>query len=797
MGVSLTGVYGILDGACGGQIIRKGRLVSERDTPTPDDLSHDAQMGRALDEYLKRQAGGGSDSPTQPRAQETLPSGLRETLEFVADLQLPEQLIASLVNRGVLERATNSGYLATFGEYRIISLLGRGGMGIVLKALDGRLRRVVALKILRPEFAGERAALQRFEREAQAAAALQHPNIVTVYTVGEHRGAPFISMEYVDGVNLAELIRMRGSLPPGLTRHILRELMEGLCAAHTCGLTHRDVKSSNILLGGDGLAEISGGTSQIATDETIAADSAPRRDLADWHHPPFPSVRLADFGLARIRSSQTQLTVAGSVLGTPDYMSPEQARGDENVDHRTDLYSAGVVLYEMLTGRTPFKADTPTATIRRILDEEPAHPRTFRKDVDPVLASLATRLLAKNRRDRPASCAEVLRLLDASVPIRPLIRWRYRRRATAALLTLGLFGMLIATWVFVRRPSFQVTDARVDPESSNTVQVRQGDETEWHRLRVFSDLNADALVDAVPVHAATGDLVVVGLRQPLDSAGSVLVALGPGGKELWQTALHTAWDWPDCESRARWWHVKKIVAANLDGRAGDELLAVAQDADNYPTRISTIDPVTGRVQQTFWHAGHILDLRVIPNLLGQGQPGILAWGIDNKLDKFDEDPRPDDLHLSHWDLVPVLMVLDPRELAGVSPPLATRFARLAGAAPHAYALVDRPGGHAVSPVGTSQPNADGPALTDSTRKWQIDHAELTPRQIGPDPGPQIQVQFEATSNDGTRIPIRGVIVDTALNLRALMPAHNADPTGDELVQFQQWWRPVIQDECDL
>jgi len=210
-----------------------------------------------------------------------------------------------------------------------------------------------------------------------------------VHAVGEERGAHYIVMEYVKGGTLADLIRNHGPLTAEMTRDLFSQVLSGLDAAHRVGLIHRDLKPSNILLG-DGLAT---GSAPVVT--ACGGDRS--------------VIKLADFGLALMASGATRMTLPDSVLGTPEYMSPEQARGNDPIDHRADLYSAGVVLYEMLTGTTPFKAEKPSAVVHHILHEEPADPRTIVKGVDANLASLAIRLIAKRPEDRfeAATDAEV------------------------------------------------------------------------------------------------------------------------------------------------------------------------------------------------------------------------------------------------------------------------------------------------------------------------------------------------------------------------------------------------------
>ncbi|NLF13428.1 MAG: ABC transporter substrate-binding protein [Anaerolineaceae bacterium] len=219
------------------------------------------------------------------------------------------------------------------GKYEIRAEVGRGGMGTVYLAHDPLLQRRVALKVLAPHLAGEPDLIERFLREARAAARLKHPNIVTIYDVGQEGSTYYFVMEYVDGPSLARALAQRGPMSPGGALRLLRPLASALDYAHGQELVHRDVKPGNILLD-------------------------PRGEPA-----------LGDFGIARA-AQDSRLTTTGTLVGTPEYMSPEQARGDE-VDHRTDLYSLAIVAYEMLGGRSPFAGTTPHGVLYRQVHEAP------------------------------------------------------------------------------------------------------------------------------------------------------------------------------------------------------------------------------------------------------------------------------------------------------------------------------------------------------------------------------------------------------------------------------------------
>jgi TolB-like protein/Flp pilus assembly protein TadD len=253
-------------------------------------------------------------------------------------------------------------------HYRIVAPIGSGGMGEVFLAEDTRLGRQVALKFLPTNLCADRACRERFAREAQAAAKLDHPNIATVYGVGEHEGRPYFAMQYVDQGSLRMLIDA-GPLEVARALELAGMICEGLAEAHAAGVVHRDIKPGNVLIDTKGRA------------------------------------KLVDFGLARVRGSE-DLTQTGATLGTLGYMAPEQVLG-EPADHRCDIFSTGVVLYEMLTGCSPFMADSAGATVQRILNSQPEPLSQVRPEVSPGLQRILDGALAKDPAQRPASIAQL------------------------------------------------------------------------------------------------------------------------------------------------------------------------------------------------------------------------------------------------------------------------------------------------------------------------------------------------------------------------------------------------------
>jgi serine/threonine-protein kinase len=254
------------------------------------------------------------------------------------------------------------------GRYRIQRKLGAGGMADVYLAEDQELGRRVAIKILNGRHANDDQFIERFRREAKNAAALNHPNIVSIYDRGEAEDTYYIAMEYLDGRTLKELIVSRGAAPINVAIEYARQILSALRFAHRHGIVHRDIKPHNVLVDGEG------------------------------------RVKVTDFGIARAGTSQ--MTETGSIVGTAQYLSPEQARGGE-VDPRSDLYSLGVVLYELLTGKTPFEGETPVEIAMKHLSNAPKPPSKLRSDIPPELDMVVLRALAKNPDDRYQSADEM------------------------------------------------------------------------------------------------------------------------------------------------------------------------------------------------------------------------------------------------------------------------------------------------------------------------------------------------------------------------------------------------------
>jgi serine/threonine protein kinase len=284
------------------------------------------------------------------------------------------------------------GSLGRLDHYEVLAVVGSGGMGVVLKARDTSLQRVVAIKMLAPQLAASGTARKRFVREAQAAAAVRDEHVVSIYAVQGTGPAPYLVMEYIDGVTLEERIKRRGPVELKELLRIGLQIAEGLAAAHKHGLVHRDVKPTNILL-----------------------ENGVER------------VKITDFGLARA-VDDASLTQSGVIAGTPSFMSPEQAEGRQ-IDQRSDLFSLGSVLYAMCTGHAPFRAPTTMAVLKRVCEDSPRPIRETNPDIPGWLSAIVARLHAKRPEDRFQSAKEVAELLGGRLaqlqqPVTPLVAAR-------------------------------------------------------------------------------------------------------------------------------------------------------------------------------------------------------------------------------------------------------------------------------------------------------------------------------------------------------------------------------------
>lgn len=271
----------------------------------------------------------------------------------------------------------------TFGPYEIVETVGVGGMGVVYRAIDTALHRTVALKILRDDLRAQPHIVARFQREAEATAALDHPNIVHIYSVGSVGRIPYISMEFVEGQTLGEMIRDHGRLPWPEALRMGRQIAEALGCAHAAHIIHRDIKPGNILVDTQG------------------------------------RVKVTDFGIAKIMTAASKLTVDGSRLGTPQYMCPERC-ANRPITPASDLYSLGVVLFQTITGRLPHEATTPVELVRKITSEDAARLRDYLPDLPEDVDRLIAYLLERDPRHRPQQAEEVVAAIGRVLAGQPL-----------------------------------------------------------------------------------------------------------------------------------------------------------------------------------------------------------------------------------------------------------------------------------------------------------------------------------------------------------------------------------------
>src|SRR5438270_9258723 len=336
--------------------------------------------------------------------------------EQEAESNFAASLVASDHERGAGLR-TDAPYLP---NYEILERIGRGGMGVVYRARQLSLNRTVALKLIGAGDLASPAALARFRREADAAAKLDHPNIVPIYEIGEYEATPFLVMKLVEGPSLAEKLSdftahatetengAAGDRWQVEVSRLVALVARAVHYAHEHGVLHRDLKPSNILLDGTG------------------------------------SPHLTDFGIAKLADQETGLTQTAELLGTPAYMAPEQAAG-KPLSAAADIYSLGVVLYELLTGRRPFEAEKPVEILRKVLEEEPPHPALVNESVDVDLATIALKCLEKSPARRYSSALQLAEDLERwkrreAIVARPagrivrMRRWSARNPALATLI---------------------------------------------------------------------------------------------------------------------------------------------------------------------------------------------------------------------------------------------------------------------------------------------------------------------------------------------------------------------------
>jgi len=345
-----------------GALLTTARRAAGGDYSAPPAIESGDEIGELGDAF--------SHLLSELREQQALVNVLRTSGERSAVSR--ESAFAAAANAATLvsSRAVGVGSLFA-GRYQILGVLGTGGMGVVYKATDTQLGETIAIKTLRSDFLGsDPTALERFRSEIKLARRISHRNVVRTHDIGEAEGTHFITMEFVAGTSVSDLLQKKRRLPVAAAVTIGKQLARALEVAHEQGIIHRDIKPQNLVVQPDGV------------------------------------LKVMDFGIARLTERPKGVTKTGMVVGTPEYMAPEQLLGDD-IDARADIYSAGIVIYECLTGGRPWSADSSTVLIGKMLSEPPRAPIDMNPEVPPELSALIVRVLSRDRNDRPATAGEL------------------------------------------------------------------------------------------------------------------------------------------------------------------------------------------------------------------------------------------------------------------------------------------------------------------------------------------------------------------------------------------------------
>lgn len=514
------------------------------------------------------------------------------TASFTSSLH---EIPAGPISLSFLDPSPNAGLLGRLCHYDVLEVVGRGGMGIVLKAHDSKLQRTVAIKVLAPYLAGSDRSRQRFLREARAAAAIRHENVVDIHAVDEFNGLPYLVMEYISGPTLQQLLDQSEPLDLQTLLRISMQIARGLAAAHAQGLIHRDIKPSNILL-------------ENRTEQ----------------------VKITDFGLAR-GVDDALVTQPGVVAGTPEYMSPEQALG-EPIDHRADLFSLGSVMYAIFSGCSPFAANGSLAVMRRIMDESPRPIQESKPGFPTWLSDIIERLHAKDPADRFQSAGEVADLLqqhlacisggEVSLAMMPRPgglqqkSWRDRRAliGTAAVAIL-LFVCVALQAIVIRIRDKDGNETVHRPPPGSTIAV----ERNGQRVATFAD------EEVVSLGGHRGKVWNVAF-----APGRILT----GGEDGWVRV----WDLKTAQEVQRFdghRHTVYGLAVTPDGKraisgSGCQIMSKIEDVD---WSLCLWEIETGKELQRF--AGHgqgITSLVLSPDgrkaLIGMFEGTVILWDVE-------------------------------------------------------------------------------------------------------------------------------------------------------------------------
>jgi tetratricopeptide (TPR) repeat protein/tRNA A-37 threonylcarbamoyl transferase component Bud32 len=489
-----------------------------------------------------------------PKCQTDNPDTQRFCGDCGTQLPSPEKIAVTETIEAPKEELTTGSNFA--GRYQIVEKIGKGGMGKVYKAQDKKIKETVALKLIKPEIASDKKTIERFGNEMKFARKVAHRNVCRMYDLGEEKGSHFITMEYVAGEDLKGMIRMMGQLGAGKAISIAKQVCDGLEEAHRLGVVHRDLKPSNIMIDKDGNA------------------------------------RIMDFGIARSLESKG-ITGAGVMIGTPEYMSPEQVEGKE-IDQRTDIYSLGVILYEMVTGRVPFEGDTALTIAVKQKTEEPKNPREFNTQLSEELSLVILRCLEKDKDKRYQSAGEVqseLANIEKGIPTteraiperKPLtsreitVTFGMRKLFIPALVFIGIVIFGVVIWQLL--PQKEVLSA---PKIENSVAVisfenQTGDKAYDHLQKVIPNLLITNLEN-------TGYLYVVTWERMHD----LLKQIGRGDMEIVDRDLG-------------------FELCRMEGIEAIVLGSYAKAGDMFATDIKVLDAETKRLLKSASSKGKTVD----------------------------------------------------------------------------------------------------------------------------------------------------------------------------------------------
>jgi serine/threonine protein kinase/DNA-binding beta-propeller fold protein YncE len=521
-------------------------------------------VGPAPDSMLTEAVGLAGSTPTADRPGARPATEMtQESYDFLAPAQAP-------------------GELGRLAHYRVLKVLGAGGMGVVFKAEDVQLERLVALKVMRPHVAANPQAKQRFLREAKACAALRHDHIIAIHQVGEDRGVPCLAMEFLEGAPLDRYLDTGRKLTVPQILQIGRQIARGLAAAHDKGLVHRDIKPGNI-----------------------------------WLEKQSGRAKILDFGLARSAREDTHVTQSGAIVGTPAYMAPEQARGDK-VDARCDLFSLGCVLYRLCTGEVPFKGENTMAVLTALALSTPKSVRELNPAIPTALADLIAQLLAKEPDQRPASAKAVVEAIQEierkSKPTepRPAERRSSRRRwAVVAAAAALVAGLVLAAPIILRitRKDGTKQDIVLGPGDKFDV-IQQQQPVKPGAASPFDALGRENLPAEVLKKFGGGDPAkapaeLVGVfGNPQEGAGITVLVVSPDGRRVYAGGRYEGiqtWDAATGKEQARLLpNLRQIGPVFLAGTPDGKRLARANDIRDGVTMLET---ATGAELLTFSKKG--------------------------------------------------------------------------------------------------------------------------------------------------------------------------------------------------